>query len=86
VTATVTTADARAQFSRIANEVHNTGVPVTVFKNSRPWVVIQPVQPHTPTADTLQAMRETEAILAAPARFVGYEDFMAALESADADS
>ncbi len=39
---TATAAEARTNFSRIASTVSETGNKVTVFKNSRPWVVIAP--------------------------------------------
>ena len=40
---TATVAETRANFSKIATTVNKTGRPVTVFKNSKPWVVIVPV-------------------------------------------
>lgn len=40
---TATVAETRANFSRIAATVNETGRPVTVFRNSKPWVVIAPV-------------------------------------------
>lgn len=40
---TATVAEARANFSKIAATVAETGQPVTVFKNSRPWVAIAPL-------------------------------------------
>ena len=39
---TATAAEARTNFSRIASAVSATGERVTVFKNSKPWVVIAP--------------------------------------------
>lgn len=39
---TATAAEARTSFSRIASAVSETGERVTVFKNSKPWVVIAP--------------------------------------------
>ena len=86
MTITVTAAEARSQFSRIANQVSATGVPVTVFRNSRPWVVIQPIAGPKPTPATAQAMDEAQELLASPPRFTGYEDFMTALRAVDADS
>jgi antitoxin Phd len=84
---TVSAADARAQFSRIATEVHATGVPVTVFKNSRPWVVIQPADtPAAPTAATRAALAEARALGERPPRFEGLADMMRALEAANADT
>ena len=40
---TATVAETRANFSKIASTVNATGKPVTVFRNSKPWVVIAPV-------------------------------------------
>ena len=45
---TATAAEARAHFSKIAESVCVTGEPVTVLKNSRPWVVIAPVVQDSP--------------------------------------
>ena len=36
---TATAAEARTNFSRIASAVSETGERVTVFKNSKPWVI-----------------------------------------------
>ena len=41
-TLTATASEARANFSQIATGVFETGQPVTVFKNSKPWVEIVP--------------------------------------------
>ena len=41
-TLTATASEARANFSQIANGVCETGQPVTVFKNSKPWIEIVP--------------------------------------------
>lgn len=41
---TATVAETRANFSKIAATVSETGRAVTVFKNSKPWVVIAPVE------------------------------------------
>lgn len=40
---TATVAETRANFSKIATTVNATGRPVTVFKNSKPWVLIAPI-------------------------------------------
>lgn len=52
---TATVAETRAHFSRIAAEVNATGKPVTVFRNSKPWVVIAPISSgygdHIPNID-----------------------------------
>ena len=39
---TATAAEARSNFSRIASMVCETGDRVTIFRNSKPWVVIAP--------------------------------------------
>lgn len=40
---TVTASDARAQFPSIAKQVHDEGMEVTVFKGSKPYVKIVPI-------------------------------------------
>lgn len=35
-------AEAKTNFSRLTAEINRTGKPVTVLKNNKPWVVIQP--------------------------------------------
>lgn len=40
---TATVAETRANFSKIATTVNTTGKPVTVFKNSKPWVLVAPL-------------------------------------------
>jgi antitoxin Phd len=37
---TVSASEARANFSKLGEEIVRTGKPVTVFKNSKPWLVI----------------------------------------------
>lgn len=49
---TATVAETRANFSKIAATVSSTKQPVTVFRNSKPWVVIAPVsENHIPNID-----------------------------------
>lgn len=43
-TLTMGLAEAKNHFSRVTAEVNRTGKPVTILKNNRPWVVIQPAQ------------------------------------------
>ena len=43
-TLTMGFAEAKNNFSRVTAEVNRTGKPVTILKNNRPWVVIQPAQ------------------------------------------
>lgn len=45
---TMALAEAKNNFSRVTAEVNRTGRPMTVLKNNKPWVVIQPVT--TPSA------------------------------------
>ncbi len=40
---TIGLAEAKKNFSKITAEVNRTGKPVTVLKNNKPWVIIQPV-------------------------------------------
>lgn len=35
-------AEAKNNFSKVTAEVNRTGRPVTILKNNKPWVVIQP--------------------------------------------
>lgn len=35
-------AEVKNNFSKVTTEVNRTGRPVTVLKNNKPWVVIQP--------------------------------------------
>ena len=87
MTMTVTAADARAQFSRIADEVARTGSSVTVFKNSRPWVEIRSISPagDVPSKSTRRAMREVDALKSVGARFESFQDMVAALDGSDAE-
>lgn len=39
---TIGLAEAKNNFSKLTAEVNRTGRPVTVLKNNKPWVVIQP--------------------------------------------
>ncbi|MCL1890569.1 MAG: type II toxin-antitoxin system Phd/YefM family antitoxin [Coriobacteriia bacterium] len=41
---TVSASEARANFSKLGEEVSRTKQPITVFKNSKPWLVIAPAQ------------------------------------------
>ena len=43
-TLTMGLVEAKNNFSRVTAEVNRTGKPVTILKNNRPWVVIQPAQ------------------------------------------
>lgn len=49
---TATAAEARAHFSRIADEVSRSGHTVTIFKNSKPWVTINPINDKSPVLGT----------------------------------
>lgn len=44
-------AEVKSNFSRVTAEVNRTGKPVTVLKNNKPWVVIQPVAAQTSAVD-----------------------------------
>ena len=67
---TIGMADAKTNFSRITANVNKTGIPVTVFKNNKPWVEIRPLANDDKFSafpeDTKQAIAETEAMLDDP--------------------
>ena len=44
-------AEAKNNFSRVTVEVNRTGRSVTILKNNKPWVVIQPNQGSSSVAD-----------------------------------
>lgn len=50
-TITMGLAEAKNNFSRVTVEVNKTGKPVTILKNNKPWVVIQPVQKSVSATD-----------------------------------
>ena len=50
-TLTIGLAEAKNNFSRVTAEVNRTGKPVTILKNNRPWVVIQPAQQSASAVD-----------------------------------
>ena len=43
VTATIGMSEVKANFSKVANQCHETRIPITVFKHNKPWVNITPV-------------------------------------------
>ena len=47
---TATAAEARAHFARIATSVSETGNPVTILRNSKPWVTISPISESSPVS------------------------------------
>lgn len=53
---TATAAEARTNFSKIASAVSETGRQVTVFRNSKPWVVIAPIEQED--ADYVELVRD----------------------------
>ena len=58
---TVGLSEAKANLNKIANLVNETGQSVTVFKRNRPYITISPAQ-ETPNEETLEAMRQSEAM------------------------
>ena len=52
---TATVAETRANFSKIASTVSAVRRPVTVFRNSKPWVLVAPIDAgygdHIPSID-----------------------------------
>lgn len=65
--ATVGMAEAKTNFSKLTANVNATGLPVTVFKNNKPWVEIRPLAaPRDDFADmppaTQEALAQAEAM------------------------
>ena len=63
--ATVGMAEAKTNFSKLHANANATGLPITVFKNNKPWVEIRPLA--TPRndfkgmpAETIKSNSETE--------------------------
>ena len=44
-------AEAKSNFSRVTAEVNRTGKSVTILKNNKPWVVIQPARSSSSATD-----------------------------------
>lgn len=62
-TLTVGMSEAKANFSRLTAAVNQTGEPITVFKNNRPWVEIRPLASDLDVpAETAEAMEQIEAM------------------------
>ena len=67
--ATIGMADAKTNFSRITAEANRTGIPITVFKNNKPWVEIRPLSTQhneITSQETTQAFKEADQILSDP--------------------
>ena len=65
---TTSIAEARANFSQIVNKVRATQQPIVVFKNSKPWVTINPIAEdddyYTITnPETIAAIKEANEML-----------------------
>lgn len=70
--ATVGMAEAKTNFSKLTANANATGIPITVFKNNKPWVEIRPLATTKDDfadlpQETQQAIEETEKMLADPA-------------------
>lgn len=76
--ATVSVAEARNNFSRIGAAVVESGNPVTVFRNSKPWLVISPAAPVQDSyeQDYRAVLERGEAEYAAGA-YIGLDEFLA---------
>jgi len=80
-------AEAKNNFSRVTAEVNRTGKPVTILKNNRPWVVIQPAQQSESAVDVavdfMDAYADVFEELAQPFQtFGGEELYPSAVEKA----
>jgi antitoxin (DNA-binding transcriptional repressor) of toxin-antitoxin stability system len=59
---TVSASEARTNFSKLGERIVQTGEAVTVFKNSKPWLVISPAQARSSAAVAVAAAeRKTES-------------------------
>jgi antitoxin Phd len=81
---TVSASEARANFSKLGEEIARTGKPVTVFKNSKPWLVMVPVVEREEVVVDLDGTRgltpEEQELLALTDDFVEeYRDVFEAL-------
>lgn len=84
--ATVGMAEAKTNFSKLTANANATGIPITVFKNNKPWVEIRPLAKpcddfeHAPD-ETIEAIRETESMLDDPSHvtYKSAEEVFAAL-------
>jgi prevent-host-death family protein len=87
---TIGMSEAKTNFARMTAEVNRTGMPVTVFKNNKPWVVVSPAtSPLTfehsgqiTNKTTLAAMDEADTMLQEGARFTRLQDMMETLREA----
>lgn len=83
-TLTVGMADAKTNFSRITANVNATGIPVTVFRNNKPWVEIRPLATNPDTSlpkDTLSAIAEAKEMHEHPENYERYESAEALFEA-----
>lgn len=74
-TLTVGMADAKTNFSRITANVNATGIPVTVFRNNKPWVEIRPLASAESSPlpkDTLKALEEADDLRDHPENYERY--------------
>lgn len=71
--ATIGMAEAKTNFSKLTANANATGIPITVFKNNKPWVEIRPLASQKDDfvnipKETLEAIQETENLIADPNR------------------
>ncbi len=55
-TRTASVAEARSNFSKLAESVNKTGIPVVVFRHSKPWVKISPIAEEELDDNYIEAM------------------------------
>ncbi|MDR2106767.1 MAG: type II toxin-antitoxin system prevent-host-death family antitoxin [Coriobacteriales bacterium] len=75
-TLTVSASEARANFSKLGEEIVRTGKPVTVFKNSKPWLVINPAIEQANSLDTTVQSHDShnEALTAEEQKLLAWTD------------
>ena len=54
-------AEAKNNFSRVTAEVNRTGRSVTILKNNKPWVVIQPARSSSSATDVAVDFMDEDA-------------------------
>ena len=82
---TIGVSDAKTNFSKLSNEVAETGVPVTIYKNKKPFVVLSPASTYGITnRETLASMEESDLLIHNEGHrfYNGVQDFMDALNRA----
>jgi len=82
---TVSASEARSNFAKLGKQVATTGQPITVFKNSKPWLIISPAQSSVENTmidldENRGLSKEEQALMASTDKFIEeYHDVFQAL-------